>query len=699
MTDSYRMDQLASLGGYRPAVDTALAEMAGEQIVARIWAHDHTVWKPEPAEITNRLGWLHIAEGMVENVPRMEALASEVQEAGYTHVLLLGMGGSSLAPELFSETFGDFRSLADFGSLNLAVLDSTDPGAVLAQAERLDPVRTLFVIATKSGGTAETLSFFKFFYNWAADALGAGEAGEHFIAITDPGSKLVDIAERYEFRAVFLNDPDIGGRFSALSTFGLLPAALVGVDVSRLLDRAMAMARGCKPGVPLADNPGVWLGAVLGELAKSGRDKVTFAISPAIVSFGDWVEQLVAESTGKEGQGILPVVGEPLGTVGVYGFDRLFVHLRLEGDKTYDADLAAFEASGYPVVRFNLQDVYDLGGQFFLWEFATAVASYRLGINPFNQPNVESAKAQARKMIAEYKEKGTLPSLTPALSGDGITVYGDLEAISPEKALPSFLSQPRLRRAKKVVVIEDEPEMVDLVKLILGRKGFELIGAVGGQEGLEVVRREKPDLVLVDLVMPDMDGWEVYQKIKADDELKDIPIVVVTARVRDIDKYLGLGKGEPADFALRKPVETADEALIAFLDQAQMGDYVSLQAYVQPTPDTDVALAELRLKLRDRFRLATTVGYGPRFLHSTGQLHKGDAGNGLFIQFTHDPPQDAAIPDEAGKPESSVTFGVLIAAQALGDRQALLDSGRRVIRFHLGSDVVGGLKRLTEAVR
>jgi glucose-6-phosphate isomerase/CheY-like chemotaxis protein len=699
MTDSYRMDQLASLGGYRPAVDTALAEMAGEQIVARIWAHDHTVWKPEPAEITNRLGWLHIAEGMVENVPRMEALASEVQEAGYTHVLLLGMGGSSLAPELFSETFGDFRSLPDFGSLNLAVLDSTDPGAVLAQAERLDPVRTLFVVATKSGGTVETLSFFRFFYNWAADALGAGEAGEHFVAITDPGSKLVDIAERYEFRAVFLNDPHIGGRFSALSTFGLLPAALVGVDVARLLDRAMAMARGCEPGVPLADNPGAWLGAVLGELAKSGRDKVTFAISPAIVSFGDWVEQLVAESTGKEGQGILPVVGEPLGTVGVYGFDRLFVHLRLEGDKTYDADLAAFEASGYPVVRFNLQDVYDLGGQFFLWEFATAVASYRLGINPFNQPNVESAKAQARKMIAEYKEKGTLPSLTPALSGDGITVYGDLEAISPEKALPSFLSQPRLRRAKKVVVIEDEPEMVDLVKLILGRKGFELIGAVGGQEGLEVVRREKPDLVLVDLVMPDMDGWEVYQKIKADDELKDIPIVVVTARVRDIDKYLGLGKGEPADFALRKPVETADEALIAFLDQAQMGDYVSLQAYVQPTPDTDVALAELRLKLRDRFRLATTVGYGPRFLHSTGQLHKGDAGNGLFIQFTHDPPQDAAIPDEAGKPESSVTFGVLIAAQALGDRQALLDSGRRVIRFHLGSDVVGGLKRLTEAVR
>jgi transaldolase/glucose-6-phosphate isomerase len=554
MTDSHRIDRSASLGDYQAAVDAALAGMEIDDVIARIWKHDHTIWKPEPTEITNRLGWLHIAGAMVKNVPRLEALAAEVQEAGYTHVLLLGMGGSSLAPELFSKTFGP---LAD--GLSLAVLDSTDPGAVLAHTERLDPARTLFVIATKSGGTAETLSFFKFFYNWIADALGVNRAGEHFVAITDPGSKLVDIAERYEFRAVFLNDPNIGGRFSALSYFGLLPAAPVGMDVALLLDRAMAMARDCGPAVSAAENPGAWLGAILGELARSGHDKVTFVISPAVASFGDWVEQLVAESTGKEGQGILPVVGEPLGTVGVYGFDRLFVHLRLEGDTTYDADLAALKAAGYPVVRFDLRDVYDLGGQFFLWEFATAVASHRLDINPFNQPNVESAKVQARKMIAEYKEKGVLP---------------------------------------------------------------------------------------------------------------DVESAPLTA-----------------------------EALNGFLAQAQPGDYISLQAYVQPTPETDAALAELRLRLRDRFHLATTVGYGPRFLHSTGQLHKGDAGNGLFIQFTHDPPRDAAIPDEAGKPESSVTFGVLIAAQALGDRQALLDNERRVIRFHLWSDVVGGLKRLTEAVR
>ena len=550
----------ASLGDYQAGIDAALAEMEADDVIARIWEHDHTIWKPEPPEITNRLGWLCIAEAMVENVPRMQALAAELQEAGYTHVLLLGMGGSSLAPELFGKVF------ARSGGLSLSVLDSTDPGAVLAQAERLDgstgltagPARTLFIVATKSGGTAETLSFFRFFYNRVADTLGTGRAGEHFVAITDPGSKLADTAARYELRDCFLNDPNIGGRFSVLSYFGLLPAVLAGVDVRLLLDRAVAMMRACGPDVPLEDNPGAWLGAILGELAKSGRDKVTFAISPAIASFGDWVEQLVAESTGKEGVGVLPVVGEPLGAVDVYGSDRLFVHIRLEGDATYDAGLAALEADGYPVVRLDLHDVYDLGGQFFLWELATAVAGHRLDINPFDQPNVESAKVQARKMIAAYKEKGTLP---------------------PVKSAP------------------------------------------------------------------------------------------LTA-----------------------------EALSEFLAQARPGDYISLQAYVQPTDETDAALAELRLKLRDKLRLATTVGYGPRFLHSTGQLHKGDGGNGLFIQFTHDPPQDAAIPDEAGGQETAMTFGVLIAAQALGDRQALLDNERRVIRFHLGDDVVGRLKKLSEAL-
>jgi transaldolase/glucose-6-phosphate isomerase len=553
--------QTASLGSYQAVVDRALAEMKEDRVMARIWAHDHTVWKPVPTEITNRLGWLHIAEAMLENIPYLEGLVDDARTAGYTDALLLGMGGSSLAPDVFRRTFG-----VKEGYLDLAVLDSTDPGAVLAHSERLDPARTLFVVATKSGGTAETLSFFKFFYNRVADAIGVDRAGEHFVAITDPGTQLVSLAERYAFRATFLNDPDIGGRYSALSYFGLVPAALIGMDVPLLLDRALGAARGSESCVSVEDDPGARLGATLGELAKAGRDKVTFVVSSGVASFGDWVEQLIAESTGKEGKGLLPVVGEPLGPPEVYGGDRLFVHLRLEGDGTHDAALAALEADGHPLVRLNLHDAYDLGGQIFLWEIATAVTGHRLGINPFNQPNVEAAKVLARRMIADYAKTGRLPS--------------------------------------------------------------------------------------------------------------------------------------------GKPTPLTAEALNEFLAQAQPGDpatgsgrsYIALQAYVQPSEETTAALQALRVRLRDRFRMATTVGYGPRFLHSTGQLHKGDAGNGLFIQLTADDSRDAPIPDEVGSPASSITFGVLKAAQALGDQQALLDVGRQVIRFHLGDDVLGGLKHLREAV-
>jgi glucose-6-phosphate isomerase len=530
--------------------------MVEERVIARIWVHDHTVWKPEPAEITNRLGWLHIAEAMRAQIYRLDALVDAVLAGGYTDVLLLGMGGSSLAPDVFSKVFGG--QAANY--LSLTVLDSTDPGAVLAQAERLDPARTLFIVSTKSGGTAETLSFFKYFYNWAADALGSERAGEHFVAITDPGSKLADLAGRYDFRITFLNDANIGGRYSVLSYFGLVPAALVGVDVETLLEQALTMACNCEPcNCPVnGDNNGAWLGATLGELARAGRDKVTFVTSPRLVNFGDWVEQLIAESTGKEGKGIVPVVGEPVGAPAVYGDDRLFVYLRLDGDDTHDRAVQALEDAGQPVVRLRLRDLYDLGDQFFLWEMATAVAGYRLGINPFDQPNVEAAKVLARGAIAAYAESGELP--------------------------------------------EDEPAPL------------------------------------------------------------------------------------------------TGESLTAFLSQAKEGDYISLQAYVQPTAATDAALLALRTQLRDQLQLATTLGYGPRFLHSTGQLHKGDAGNGLFIQFTADDEQDVPIPDEAGEPGSSMSFGVLKVAQTLGDKQALLDGGRRVVRFHLGDDVVGGLNLLARAV-
>jgi len=557
-------EYIVNLGEYQIAVDKALTAFKENSIISRIWQHDHTVWKEDPTEITNRLGWLHSPQVMTDALPQIHKLVDAVRKEGYTHALLLGMGGSSLAPQTYRMTFGVKK-----GYLDLAILDSTDPGAVLDHAKRLDPARTLFIVSTKSGGTVETISFLKFFYNWVEDALGKDRAGEHFIAITDPGSQLAETAEKYKFRATFLNDPNIGGRYSALSYYGLVPAALIGVHVATLLQRAHTMACNC---ALEGNNAGARLGAVMGTLALAGRDKLTLVASPPIAAIGPWLEQLIAESTGKEGKGILPVADEPVGTAAVYGSDRLFVYLRLEGDTTYDAKVHALIDARQPVVQLNVRDLYDLGGEFFRWEMATAVAGHILGINPFDQPNVESAKALARQMVMAYQKKGALPALTPTLEIHGITVYGDMAA------------------------------------------------------------------------------------------------------------------------------KTLSEAFHAFLAQSKPGDYVALQAYVQPTDATTIALQRLRTQLRDRLKLATTLGYGPRFLHSTGQLHKGDGGNGLFIQFTSDAAQDVEIPDEAGAEASSMTFGVLKLAQALADRQALLNAGRRVIRFHLGKDVGGGLQKLTEVL-
>jgi transaldolase/glucose-6-phosphate isomerase len=544
-----------SLGEHTERVEAALAKLEENHVISRIWDHDHTIWKPEPTEIANRLGWLHIAEHMLDNLDCVEALADDVRAEEYTHVLLLGMGGSSLAPEVLRETFGVRK-----GYLDLDVLDSTDPGAVLSYAERLAPERTLFIVATKSGGTVETLSSFKFFYNWMAGAVGEQEAGRHFVAITDPGTRLTEIAEDYGFRTTFVNDPNIGGRYSALSYFGLVPAALVGVNLETLLNRALGETYNCVAVDCSMEgyNRAALLGVAMSELAQAGRDKLTLITSLAIGSLGDWVEQLVAESTGKEGKGIVPVVGEPLGSPGVYGPDRLFVHLRLNAETSQDGAVQALENAGHPVVRVHLRDLYDVGQQFFLWEMATAVAGHGLGINPFDQPNVEAAKQLAKEMVTAYTKTGRLPAGSSA---------------------------------------------------------------------------------------------------------------PVTA-----------------------------EALRQFLIQAQPDSYIALQAYIPPSPEADAALLALRTRLRDRYRLATTVGYGPRFLHSTGQLHKGDAGKGMFVQFTSDDPRDVAIPAEAGEPESSISYGVLKAAQALGDAQALREAGRKVIRFHLDSDVVAELKRLSETV-
>jgi transaldolase/glucose-6-phosphate isomerase len=557
-----------SLGEYQAEIDRALAALADQKVMARIWKHDHTVWKPKPDGITNRLGWLTVASETRNNIDKLDDLVRDIKSAGFTQALLLGMGGSSLAPELFALTFGPVE-----GFPTLAALDSTTPEAVLAFDDRLDLEKTLFVVATKSGGTAETLSFFKYFYNRVAGVVGKDSAGRHFIAATDPGSKLEALADKLAFRATFLNNPNIGGRFSALSYFGQVAAALIGVDVPTLLERALTIAQICGPDVPPQDNPAAVLGVIMGEMAKTGRDKVTLITSPEIASFGDWVEQLIAESTGKEGKGILPVVGAAPGDPAVYGPDRLFVYLHLAGDTTYDGAVDALEQAGQPVVRLTLDDKYDLGGQFFLWELATAVAGERLAINPFDQPNVESAKVLARQMIAAYQKEGRLPAQIPTLTDGEITVYGDISSVS------------------------------------------------------------------------------------------------------------------------------ATEAFAAFIDRADPGDYISLQAYLPPTDSTARQLKALQTTLRDRTKLAVTTGFGPRFLHSTGQLHKGDSGNGLFVQITADPSRDAPIPDEAGSPDSAMTFGVLVAAQAMGDRQALIDAGRRVLRFDLGGDIAGGLDALAGAVK
>ncbi len=555
------------LGNYQHLVDKGLEELSQHQIIARIWAKDASVWSNDPAEITNRLGWLTIAEEMSANVKKLEAFTQEVLRDGYNRAVILGMGGSSLAPELFGKIFG-----GQTGYLNVEVLDSTSPGAVLSTASRLDLGRTLFLVSTKSGDTVETISLFKFFYNRLLDSLGAELAGQHFAAITDPGSKLAEQAQQLKFRTVFLNNPEIGGRFSALSYFGLVPAALAGVDLNKLLSKAHEAALDCSPCRPATENPGARLGVLLAELAKAGRDKVTFLISPEIEIFADWVEQLIAESTGKSGKGILPVVHEAPGDPAVYRSDRLFVNLRLQGDSTNQRVVEALSNAGHPVVQLDLDDLYDLGGQFFLWEMAIAVAGHCLGIHPFNQPNVESAKKSAREMLAAYKESGNLPTEEPLAADNGVSAYGD------------------------------------------------------------------------------------------------------------------------------GPAATVDEALRAFLKQVTPGDYVALQAFVEPTRETSAVLNHLRLWIRDHANVATTAGYGPRFLHSTGQLHKGDSGRGLFIQFTATYQQDAPIPDEPGSRKTAVTFGTLIMAQALGDNQALREAGRKVIRFHFENGAVTGISRLLDGL-
>lgn len=556
------------LGTLAEVVQAALARLEKDNIVGRIWSRDHIVWKSEPTEITNRLGWLEAPGRMKKRVPEILAFVHEVRANGFEKVVLLGMGGSSLAPEVLSRMFSPQP-----GFPTLTVLDTTHPEAVFRVRASCDLSKTLFVVATKSGGTVETLSLFKYFYNQVSALKGTENPGAFFCAITDPGSGLEALGRTLRFRKIFLNDPDVGGRYSALTLFGLVPAALVGIDVQTLLQRGEAMAETCRrqDDILSGRNPGLWLGAVLGAAASQGQDKLTLVMDPSFANLADWVEQLIAESTGKEGKGIVPVVHEPPGRPEVYGPDRFFVRTLLQGNGA-SAVPPVFEdgpeGSAWAEVHIRAHDVWDAGGLFFLWEFATVVAGHLLGIHPFDQPDVESAKVQAKKMLAAYLTTGSLPQPPWALRQGCVALMGDVAA------------------------------------------------------------------------------------------------------------------------------STVEEALRAFVDAVPPEGYIGVHAYVAPSSTMDEALQALQEALRNRTKKAVTVGYGPRFLHSTGQLHKGDAGKGIFLQVTDEPKTDLPIPDEPGGEDSGVTFGTLVTAQALGDREALLSAGRPVLRLHILGDAAQTLRAI-----
>ncbi len=551
----------------------SVAKLKNENIVERIWEKDHTVWRKDPAEISNRLGWLDCVNFVKNRINEIEIFVDDIKE-NFKHVLLLGMGGSSLAPEMFAEIFQTPEGYPD-----LHILDSTDPAAVKEKLNLFNPAETLYIVSTKSGGTVETLSFMKFFYNECIAECGKEEAGKRFAAITDPGSGLEKTATGLNFRKIFLNDPNIGGRYSALSLFGMVPAALVGIDLKRFLNDAERIIAESKNRIGESENSSAVLGAIIGTLADKGKDKLTLFLSDEIREFGGWLEQLIAESVGKEGKGILPVDLEEILPVENYSPDRVFVFVGLKDDDTFTENIDEFKNAGFDVIEIALEDIYNLAGEMFRWEFAVAVASKLLDVQPFDQPNVESAKIVARKMVAEYIEKGSLPEETFYLEEGNLSFSNKTEKKKISEAVAEFIDQ-----------------------------AFE--------------------------------------------------------------------NGEPLAGKGRS--------------------YISLQAFLTPADGTTNIFHEFRTLLQKKYKCAVTFGYGPRFLHSTGQLHKGDAGNGIFIQFIADIKEDLPIPDEAGSDESSITFGVLIHAQAMGDREALKENNRAVCVVKISGDINEGLERLSE---
>ena len=553
------------LGSYQSAVTNAVDKMRRSNIAARIWANDFHVWKPSPQEISNRLAWLHAPLETSANVKSIRASLEPFTNGSIEDVVLLGMGGSSLSAEVFNNIFGSAP-----GFPRLQILDTTDPQIIHDVAEKLNLAKTLFIVSSKSGSTLEIVSLFHYFYNLTAEKTGVS-ANEHFMFITDEGSPMLEQAWRLQLPYVFSNNPNIGGRYSALSLVGMIPAALIGVEIDKILQNALAVASQEKADFfsGKGDSTGCFLGAALGTLAQYGRDKLTLILPPSWGSFGDWLEQLIAESTGKEGKGILPVLNEPQMDVSSYGEDRVFVIFNHNEDD-WSSWITRLASAGHPVLKVRINGFYDLGGQMFLWEMATAVASHIMGINPFDQPDVEATKKHTKQMIAQFKINQTWPETKPSLAEGDCEIYGEISGSNIFVALKNFLSS------------------------------------------------------------------------------------------------------------------------------SPQNAYAGLQVYLSPSTEINEALDALRAAILRRSRMAVTVGYGPRYLHSTGQLHKGDAGRGMFIQLTGENALDVEIPDALCQRGSSLTFGQLKAAQGEADRLALMDKGRKIIRIHWKKDPVAGLKNLAE---
>jgi transaldolase/glucose-6-phosphate isomerase len=549
-------------------VNASLQDWKKNGKVKRLWQKDASLWTGTDED--KWLGWLDITEQQLEDIDKLKEIAADIKKAGFKNALLLGMGGSSLCPEVLRMTFGKAAGFPD-----LHVLDSTDPAQIKSIEESVDLASTICIVSSKSGSTLEPNIYKQYFFDRIKAKVGEKEVGRCFIAITDPGSKMQRVAEKDKFRKIFMGVPSIGGRYSALSNFGMVPGAVMGIDIAKFLKNTKQMVDACGEDSDAATNPGVVLGTILGIAANQGRDKITFVTSPGIFDLGAWLEQLIAESTGKSGKGIIPVDRERLAKPDVYGSDRVFAYLRLESepDKEQSAAVDALAKAGHPVVRIVLPDIYSLGQEFFRWEIATAVAGSLIGINAFNQPDVEASKTETRKLTSEYETTGKLPSESPFFTGDGTKLYADL---------------------KNTAALKGGGTLAGFLKKHLAR-----IGA---------------------------------------------------------------------------------------------GDYFAVLGYITMNETHEEALQAIRLAVRDNKKVATVLGFGPRFLHSTGQAYKGGPNSGVFLQITCDDAVDILVPGQ------KYTFGVVKSAQARGDFAVLAERGRRALRVHLGKDVAAGLATLADAV-